>query len=973
MEEEKRGLRKIPEAADSKVLFDIVNNSYANQCIALSHDKLDERGPIVIHTTKCFNLGETVFSLQQLPVVTNPKPLMITKHLSEFYDLESSILQYLVHCSDDPSIEISKDGLSFVARKDLSSGFVLSFNFNSTELEINRLIPLSSSHITLSFSSTRSPRGFRSLSLDEMKDLLIVKQINCSRLIINYFKRCLLEHKLHTYQPLHLLAISPNYAAYAYSSVDLHCSSEPENTGSLTETSSEITTVDNDIYVSPSTACVDVSSTTYPSSLPLLTSESRLLTNHNVEDLLSEISSLSSPYDCIINLCDGYQYDSNDPGLNILQRMENYAIPFTGSNSRVYTLTKADIRESGYSPNFITYAEYDRILRRSLLETSSNDNICENSEDMLSVEHETALKAFFQSKNLLFPLFIKPNSLGGSLYIDNECLVHNHSSLYSKLKQLLTSSFPYNDFLIQEYIQGDEYTCLTFRNREGKVISFKPIKISFPNIEYAFKSDQLKNVDYHLIGMKEEENDHVIKEIQEVCKEVYESLGLNAYIRYDIRYRSEVGAGVAVEEDSEQTSEKEEKGGKATATKKKKGTRSSKGHAYIIDINSYPGIFGITGEECSTDLIIQKYYSYPRFLYDMIYNALYDPFNYYNAHLDNSFRFSKAEAGEKVVSLSPSTTAVSLSSKIPQEDEPVSEMKEKGTKLSLYYCNHQISVITNEVENSRIQVPSSSSLTTFSLKRKIFLLNYQRISPKTIICSFSSCFFTILENLYNLESITIEDLIKNPPYYSFVYFWPSFSYYYSPSSRSVEKEDIIVNNDSMWKESSSVIDILEFYQIRHNGLKPAYRPFFCSNNQQFLQSFFSSKGIKMRNKNEIYDLDQSSYEVLSMVLINHNSVLHCQQSVEDYCNTKTIDSKLDYSVNNSWMDVNNKLITAGNVLLIVKSYLPDYYEIYQVDLLIPRKECNQADLELLNVCIPSVSIFPYIEESQFVEYSSFLV
>jgi hypothetical protein len=952
MEEEKQGLRKFPEIG-SKALFQIVNKSYEKHGIALSHETTRNiNDSISIRTIKSFNKGEIIYSLQLFPVIAKPQLYMITKHLSEFYDIESSIFQYLVHSSDDPSMQISNDGLSLIARKDLPFGSVLSFNFNSTELEISRHILSSSS---MSSSISNSPRGFRSLSLDEMKNLLLVKQINCSRLIINYFKRCLLEYKLNTHQPLHLLAISPNYAAYAYCSVDLHCSTdEGVSPAGTTSSSVAVTTTESSASISSLSSST---SATFPSSscLPLLTSESRLLTNDNVEDLLTEVSSLSSPYDCIINLCDGYQYDANDPGLNMLHRMENYAIPFTGSNSRVYTLTKADIRESGYSPKFITYAEYEEILRLSVSPGESNRRR-ENSDDMLSVDQETALKVFFQTKNLTFPLFIKPNSLGGSLYIDNDCLVHNHASLYFKLKQLLKSSFPYNDFLIQEYIEGDEYTCLTFRNRDGNIVSFQPIKVTFPNSEYAFKSDQLKNIDYHLIGMEEEENKEVIKEIQEVCKDVYETLKLNAYIRYDIRYRSTPDFA------SREEAEREEKEAK---TIEKNPTRKSKGRAYIIDINSYPGIFGIVGEECSTDLIIQKQYSYPRFLYDMIYNTLYDPFNYYNTF--SSCLPIEESIYSKVVSLSPSTTAISLSTKVTEEDQ----LSEVVVSLSSLYYNREKVMMINNTESTYEEVASSLTLTTFKQKRKIFLLNYQRISPKTILLLFSSCFFTILENLYNLESITIDDLMKNPSYISFVYFWPSYSYYYSPCFTG----DEILVSESNWKDSSSIIDLLEFYHIHHNGLIPSYRPFFLSNNSQMLQCFFSSHGIKFKKENEISCLDDgyNLLEVISVVFLNHQPILKYKRSFEDYCNRKKSESGHSCSAVDSWVLINDSLSNIERISVALKGFFPNYHDIYQVDFLIRGKECDQVELEVLNICIPSVSVLLHFQQSQLMMYTSFLI
>jgi len=158
-----------------------------------------------------------------------------------------------------------------------------------------------------------------------------------------------------------------------------------------------------------------------------------------------------------------------------LKKLESNLIPFSGSSSEIYDITKADIQKSGYSPKFQTYFDY--LLKGLQLE---------------------------------FPLFIKPNNLGGSLGIYDKSIVYNIHQLNNKLNDIIKIT---KDILIQQYIDGDEYTCLVFRNKNNDIICLKPIKIKFMS-EIKYKTCQLKNVDYNLIQIDDEVNNTVLLKIK---------------------------------------------------------------------------------------------------------------------------------------------------------------------------------------------------------------------------------------------------------------------------------------------------------------------------------------------------------------------------------------------------------------------------------------------------------------------------
>lgn len=266
----------------------------------------------------------------------------------------------------------------------------------------------------------------------------------------------------------------------------------------------------------------------------------RFITNKDIPEILE----LSDKYDCIVNLCDGYLDNLNDtPSANFIEALEKYNIPYTGSCSRVYKISKTDLRGKISTPNSIHLSEYL------------------NNVNILS--------------SLKFPLFIKPNNLGCSEHIDNNSVVHTIDELHAKLRWIQQYT---TDVLIQEYIDGGEYTAMILRNKNGEIICLGPIELKFSNGEkYLTFDTKLNNFDDIIY---EFDIDPVKSEnIKKVCIEAYEKLELNSYVRMDLR------------------------------------------DTYIIDINSYPELLGHEEEENTGDTIVKKYYSFDNFLTDILYEA----------------------------------------------------------------------------------------------------------------------------------------------------------------------------------------------------------------------------------------------------------------------------------------------------------------------------------------------------------------
>ena len=140
------------------------------------------------------------------------------------------------------------------------------------------------------------------------------------------------------------------------------------------------------------------------------------------------------------------------------------------------------------------------------------------------------------------------------------------------------------DIVIQEYIDGNEYTAFVLRNKDGKIICLDPLHIKI-NSSVNYLTNKIKINEY----TKNKDNDTVVYDlnideiiknnIKKICIDAYEKLNINSYVRMDLR------------------------------------------DEYIIDINPYPEILGLNDEINLDTIIINHCYSYDEFLIDILYDA----------------------------------------------------------------------------------------------------------------------------------------------------------------------------------------------------------------------------------------------------------------------------------------------------------------------------------------------------------------
>jgi D-alanine-D-alanine ligase-like ATP-grasp enzyme len=142
-------------------------------------------------------------------------------------------------------------------------------------------------------------------------------------------------------------------------------------------------------------------------------------------------------YDIFINLCEGY-LEWEVPSIDVIYTLELLGLPFTGPTTLLYDPPKDLMKYVAYCENVLAPAFV-------LVEKES--------------DAETACA------QLQFPLFVKPSKAGDSLGVDERSLVRNKEELVKKVKTSLPD-FP--QLLVEEYVEGREFTVLIAANADGK-------------------------------------------------------------------------------------------------------------------------------------------------------------------------------------------------------------------------------------------------------------------------------------------------------------------------------------------------------------------------------------------------------------------------------------------------------------------------------------------------------------------------
>ncbi|MFY8128420.1 MAG: SET domain-containing protein-lysine N-methyltransferase [Chitinophagaceae bacterium] len=212
----------------------------------------------------------------------------------------------------------------------------------------------------------------------------------------------------------------------------------------------------------------------------------------------------SKNYDIFVNLCEGYLH-WEVPSIDVIHSLELLNLPYTGPNATLYDPPKNLMKYVAYCAgvNFPKYVAVSQVA------------------DIQNIE-----------QSLNFPLFVKPSKEGDSVGISNTSLVKNYNQLKLQVELLLTQ---FNELLVEEYINGREFTVLVAANAiTNNVDAFTPIEYIFTS-EVPFKTYELKTSSLHPNANKPVDNESLKIELQKAAVNIFKAFNGVGYARLDFR------------------------------------------------------------------------------------------------------------------------------------------------------------------------------------------------------------------------------------------------------------------------------------------------------------------------------------------------------------------------------------------------------------------------------------------------------
>lgn len=213
-----------------------------------------------------------------------------------------------------------------------------------------------------------------------------------------------------------------------------------------------------------------------------------------------------------INLCDG---TPDDPlsGIGLVHALEKLGAAFTGADSKFFDPTRDEMKNAA----------------RRVSVPTPNWVFINRVEDVEKIV-----------KRLKFPMLVKPPHGYASVGIRRKSRVVNIEQLK---EQVAIEIEEFGRALIEEFIDGREFTCLIAENPEDpkKPITIKPVEFIFPEGE-SFKHYDMKWVEYEKMSVAALKEPKIEKTLREQTVRVFKELGGNGYARCD--YRMDAGGTI---------------------------------------------------------------------------------------------------------------------------------------------------------------------------------------------------------------------------------------------------------------------------------------------------------------------------------------------------------------------------------------------------------------------------------------------
>lgn len=239
---------------------------------------------------------------------------------------------------------------------------------------------------------------------------------------------------------------------------------------------------------------------------------SPLLTGHEVQHVfLNKLTAYRQlkelgrqGFDIFVNLCEGY-LEWEVPSIDVVYSLELLNLPFTGPSAQLYDPPKELMKYVAYGQGVGTPGYH--------------------------LVHQAADLDLIREQ-LRYPLFVKPAKAGDSLGVDEFSLVTDFDALASQCNAL----FPgYGSLLVEEYIEGREFTVLVAARPDGNGCqAFRPVEYIFPDGP-AFKTYVLKTSALHPDANIPCTDPALDRTLREASERIFNGFNGVGYARLDFR------------------------------------------------------------------------------------------------------------------------------------------------------------------------------------------------------------------------------------------------------------------------------------------------------------------------------------------------------------------------------------------------------------------------------------------------------
>jgi D-alanine-D-alanine ligase len=210
-------------------------------------------------------------------------------------------------------------------------------------------------------------------------------------------------------------------------------------------------------------------------------------------------------HDLYFNLCDGAA-DQDVPGIEVVETLERYGVPFTGATSEFYEPTREQMKEACRAEGIAAPAS---VLVR----------------DEADVERALA--------TLRFPLFVKHHSSYASVALSRMSRVCSPGGLRRQVRKIVSR---YGAALVEEFIEGAECTVLVAENPDDprNPTTYVPMQYRFPDGE-SFKHAKMKWVDYDRMSSFPVEDAALAERLRHAAARFFVAIRGASFGRCDIR------------------------------------------------------------------------------------------------------------------------------------------------------------------------------------------------------------------------------------------------------------------------------------------------------------------------------------------------------------------------------------------------------------------------------------------------------